>query len=322
MVSGALNHMNGRVYDPTIGRFLSPDPLVQAPNNTQSYNRYSYVWNNPLSYTDPTGYEINEVVVTAEQTGGGCDGCSFDIDLSGGIGGVSGIGAPLLSGVIAVNHNNTVFIPDKKTQRKAKRRARETGKDQVITKDGKVKSLSRQDSKAYRSVAVQKIIISLSGLGQKVVGTAKVINQVALFFSHFKELAIGNEVQSPMPDETEAALQDVMQSPVGDKIREAGKRIRLVLTRNAADSFLVGDDGSIYYHTDLAGYFAAWREWSIPGDGSDTATLGSQLAHEIGHVIGTVHEIGTVRNFENPYRKYMGMPLRRSYWEEGDVFKY
>ena len=50
-------HMNGRVYDPEIGRFLSPDPLVQAPYNTQSYNRYSYVFNNPLSYTDPTGYQ-------------------------------------------------------------------------------------------------------------------------------------------------------------------------------------------------------------------------------------------------------------------------
>lgn len=44
------------MYDPAIGRFLSPDPLVQAPNNTQSYNRYSYVFNNPLSFTDPTGF--------------------------------------------------------------------------------------------------------------------------------------------------------------------------------------------------------------------------------------------------------------------------
>ncbi|VVH63989.1 Rhs family protein-like precursor, partial [uncultured Gammaproteobacteria bacterium] len=50
-----LIHMNGRVYDPQIGRFLSADPYIQAPYNTQSYNRYSYVVNNPLKYTDPTG---------------------------------------------------------------------------------------------------------------------------------------------------------------------------------------------------------------------------------------------------------------------------
>jgi len=49
-------HMNGRIYDPSIGRFLQADPLIQDPYNTQSLNRYSYVMNNPLSYTDPSGY--------------------------------------------------------------------------------------------------------------------------------------------------------------------------------------------------------------------------------------------------------------------------
>ncbi len=51
-----LIHMNGRVYDPTLGRFLSADPHVQAPSDTQSFNRYTYVKNNPLSYTDPSGF--------------------------------------------------------------------------------------------------------------------------------------------------------------------------------------------------------------------------------------------------------------------------
>jgi RHS repeat-associated protein len=51
-----LVHMNGRVYDPWTGRFLSGDPLVQDPVNGQSYNRYSYVVNNPTNLTDPTGF--------------------------------------------------------------------------------------------------------------------------------------------------------------------------------------------------------------------------------------------------------------------------
>jgi len=51
-----LINMNGRLYDPYLQRFLSPDPVVQAPNNSQSYNRYSYCMNNPLMYTDPSGY--------------------------------------------------------------------------------------------------------------------------------------------------------------------------------------------------------------------------------------------------------------------------
>ena len=51
-----LVHMNGRVYDPELGRFLSADPFVQDVTNLQSWNRYAYVLNNPLSYTDPTGF--------------------------------------------------------------------------------------------------------------------------------------------------------------------------------------------------------------------------------------------------------------------------
>lgn len=48
--------MNGRDYDPTLGRFISADPVIDGPENSQSYNRYSYVNDNPLTYTDPTGY--------------------------------------------------------------------------------------------------------------------------------------------------------------------------------------------------------------------------------------------------------------------------
>ncbi len=52
----SLVHANGRLYDPAIGRFLSPDPVIPAPLLTQSYNRYAYVLNNPLAFTDPSGH--------------------------------------------------------------------------------------------------------------------------------------------------------------------------------------------------------------------------------------------------------------------------
>ena len=51
-----LIHMNGRVYDYRLGRFLSVDPIIQNPAHSQSLNPYSYIGNNPLSGTDPTGY--------------------------------------------------------------------------------------------------------------------------------------------------------------------------------------------------------------------------------------------------------------------------
>ena len=48
--------MNGRVYDYNLGRFMSVDPVIQSPGNSQSINPYSYIMNNPLAGTDPTGY--------------------------------------------------------------------------------------------------------------------------------------------------------------------------------------------------------------------------------------------------------------------------
>ncbi|QFU06943.1 tRNA3(Ser)-specific nuclease WapA precursor (plasmid) [Pseudoalteromonas sp. THAF3] len=56
-----LIHMNGRVYDYNLGRFMSVDPLIQEPGNSQSLNPYSYIMNNPLAGTDPTGYAAETV---------------------------------------------------------------------------------------------------------------------------------------------------------------------------------------------------------------------------------------------------------------------
>ncbi len=54
----SLINMNGRIYDPILGRFLSVDPVIQYPDNTQSYNGYAYCLNSPLSASDPSGYQI------------------------------------------------------------------------------------------------------------------------------------------------------------------------------------------------------------------------------------------------------------------------
>lgn len=55
-----LIHMNARVYDPQTARFLSPDTVLQAPNVAQNHNRYIYVLNNPLKYTDPDGHRYRQ----------------------------------------------------------------------------------------------------------------------------------------------------------------------------------------------------------------------------------------------------------------------
>ena len=53
-----LINMNGRIYDPQMSSFLSVDAYVQSPDNSQNFNRYAYCLNNPLKYTDPSGWQL------------------------------------------------------------------------------------------------------------------------------------------------------------------------------------------------------------------------------------------------------------------------
>jgi RHS repeat-associated protein len=99
-----LINMNGRMYDPVLGRFLSPDPFVQAPDFSQNFNRYSYCLNNPLKYTDPSGEWIH--IAIGALIGGTINwathGCRFNAKGLGyfGVGAVAGaLGAGIGAGI-------------------------------------------------------------------------------------------------------------------------------------------------------------------------------------------------------------------------------
>ncbi|MGB0383565.1 MAG: RHS repeat-associated core domain-containing protein [Ardenticatenaceae bacterium] len=67
-----LYYYNARYYNPELGRFIQADTIVPSPGNPQSLNRYSYVYNNPLKYTDPTGhYSDAEIQTHLQDTYGG-----------------------------------------------------------------------------------------------------------------------------------------------------------------------------------------------------------------------------------------------------------
>ena len=57
----ALINFNGRMYDPVLAHFLSPDPYIQSPENPLNYNRYSYCLFSPLQYVDPSGEMYNPI---------------------------------------------------------------------------------------------------------------------------------------------------------------------------------------------------------------------------------------------------------------------
>ncbi|MCX2832331.1 RHS repeat domain-containing protein [Microbulbifer thermotolerans] len=81
-------HMNGRIYDPELGRFLQADPFIDGVGDTQGYNRYSYVKGNPLTLTDPTGYYswgdlVDDVKGFLKDLCG--DSCGVNVDSNGNI---------------------------------------------------------------------------------------------------------------------------------------------------------------------------------------------------------------------------------------------
>ena len=92
--SVGLIHMNGRLYDSKLHRFLQPDNYVQDPSNTQNYNRYGYCWNNPLRYTDASGEWINIVIgaIIGGVVNWATHGCQFNAQGLGyfGVGAVAG----------------------------------------------------------------------------------------------------------------------------------------------------------------------------------------------------------------------------------------
>ena len=96
-------HMNGRLYDPQLGRFLSPDPIVADPGSSQSWNSYSYVSNSPLSFVDPGGQF---------QAGIGCN-VGYVMCMNGGgntSGGGSGQGSE--TATIRTYQSHTVYVVD------------------------------------------------------------------------------------------------------------------------------------------------------------------------------------------------------------------
>ena len=104
-----LINMNGRMYDPLLGRFLSPDNYIQSTTNPQNYNRYSYCLNNPLKYSDPSGDIVWLPVIIGAAMGGysgyrigsakNATGWEMFGYIAGGvlIGGFSGYGSTVLS---------------------------------------------------------------------------------------------------------------------------------------------------------------------------------------------------------------------------------
>jgi RHS repeat-associated protein len=105
-----LINMNGRMYDPLVGRMLSADNNVQMPDFTQNYNRYSYALNNPLRFTDPTGEIVWAPIIVAAVVAGtlnlGIQAAMGNVQSFGD--GVKAFGMGALAGALAATGAGTI----------------------------------------------------------------------------------------------------------------------------------------------------------------------------------------------------------------------
>ena len=98
-----LIHMNGRIFDPAIGRFLSADPSVPHPDDMQSYNHYSYARNRPLSMVDPSGF-VDYFPTDSGQSGTGLYGMDLPFMRVGAGNAFGGLGGAIIGGAGATPH--------------------------------------------------------------------------------------------------------------------------------------------------------------------------------------------------------------------------
>lgn len=172
---------------------------------------------------------------------------------------------------------------------------------------------------------------------------------------HFIETDRGN-IETSLPEKVRSELKLIYDSPIGIKIHQAcitkKKKFRLIAVEPFY-AFTADEDNWIYYTEDVKKWYQnKLQEMTLPeGANLDTATLGTLLAHEIGHTplgrtafnlpaidpmmhsissegeLITVfsrqkieaEEIRATRLFENVFRKFIGIALRRSYYRANDV---
>lgn len=385
-------HMNGRIYDPSIARFLQADPFVQSPTTTMSLNRYAYVWDNPLNAVDPSGYFLKKLwddvrpyvgavvgVALIAMTGGttasiflsnwymaaaagaisGAAGAAANGGnilrgaLTGAVSGAAfyGIGTyvganysgdfaaglsgtgfatkvamhSMAGGVMSVLQGGkfghgfaaagaTAGFSSVNNSQHIGRAGFSTGRVMLAAAVGG--TVSRATGGKFANGAMTG---AFSQAFNNEVGEARAQKDVEKYFKHSTEHSPTKFTSSEMPGEVRDALAGILDSPLGDGIRSGfentGERIDIVLSLSVENAWeVMGNE--IYYHPNLAEFSSR----------NVQHTLGSLMAHEIGHTtnylstisdyprLGTrANENWTVRNVEDVYRAHKGIELRRDY---------
>ncbi|WP_169513610.1 FG-GAP-like repeat-containing protein [Pseudidiomarina sediminum] len=316
-IDGAkLIHMNGRGYDYQLGRFLSVDPFIQAPANSQSHNPYSYIMNNPLAGNDPSGYRW--------------------------------CGAGSLEKAACGNEQK----PKRRDAGSVGRRAAETI---WINGGPAVTNGARHSPRSVATGEQEREAIGGPGeVGTNVDGDSKFVdNFIKNHVNHTTEdISSDTDIKSPVPDEVRTALIELSGHKTGRALLEhfvkSGTKLDLVdttFTRTKKNGTLgfafmadYGEDSefpdTVYYTRNLAAFrsHVAKNNPFMLGSVVNSMSMDVLLAQELGHTragnqfgvngTNTYTEIVPHSLVENRYRAERGLPIRRSYFKKDDMHNY
>jgi RHS repeat-associated protein len=342
----ALIHMNGRIYDPLIARFMTADPSVQLPTNLQDYNRYSYVGNNPLRYYDPTGYgwfsdffsdPVGTIFHTVEQV---FSNPTAVINIAFTFAGMPEVGALVSSAVGTVQNGGNIgdFLKSLGTNY--------IGGMFAGPASGYIGSTLGLDPAGLAQAFLR------GGLGGGIGGGLTEVVNGGSFAEGFKSGATSGLVTSGIvwgyydykttqfinetcgggtcTERTIQALREIGQSPVGqrvfDTIRSSASGPINIVENPDVEAGRVDPRKS----PNKVGINPNWREFILTNEwgkpefawrGGLTMDLATLVIHEMAHTAagGALPEIPAVGIIENPYRLWTGKPSATGYYKPGDV---
>ncbi len=309
-----LIHMNGRVYDPTLGRFLSVDPIFEFPTNTQSLNPYSYVLNNPLSLTDPTGYVACNTGQTScpDSSGGGTKYASY-----------TPTGSHIAIITTATRQADGSYAVTSNSPQMAQAISKMFGGN------------GQQNSQQSATSAQQQPADAVSIGGPAQTGKQSAF-QVQKVFKHYTANDNLTNTPSPFDKKSLGVLQHYLSSPIGKLIAAyaIAHKAQIAIAEMPMNSKYRPDfsteNDTITYSLNWRGFLAELSPATAVQfkDLVGNNLLSDLFAHEIAHTrIGSMalgkpyyrgpdtlqEEFNAIRYGENPYRQFIHVPLRRSY---------